>query len=109
VRDEFQKKSKAARSRRFAGDHADSGHDLGSAPGKAPRRSPPAKPGAGEIERLKFYVGEWQYTEEYPKSPRYPNGSKNTGIYASKLGPGGNSLINTFIHRVRWAILQASW
>jgi len=24
----------------------------------------------------------------------YPNGGKNTGVYTSKLGPGGNSLIN---------------
>ena len=56
----------------------------------------PAKPGAAEMERLKFYLGEWDYTETYPKSPAYPNGGKNTGVYTSKLGPGGNSLINTF-------------
>jgi hypothetical protein len=49
-----------------------------------------AKPGAAEMERLKFYLGEWDYTETYP------NGAKNTGVYTSKLGPGGNSLINTF-------------
>src|SRR5229473_797193 len=49
-----------------------------------------AKPGAAEMERLKFYLGEWDYTETYP------NGGKNTGVYTSKLGPGGNSLINTF-------------
>ena len=35
-------------------------------------------------------MGEWDYTETYPK------GGKNTGVYTSKLGPGGNSLINTF-------------
>ena len=50
----------------------------------------PAKPGAAEMERLKFYVGEWDYAETYAK------GAKNTGVYTSKLGPGGNSLINTF-------------
>jgi len=55
-----------------------------------------AKPGAAEMERLKFYLGEWDYTETYPKSAFYPNGGKNTGVYTSKLGPGGNSLINTF-------------
>jgi len=55
-----------------------------------------AKPGAAEMERLKFYLGEWDYTETYPKSPFSPNGGKNTGVYTSKLGPGGNSLINTF-------------
>jgi hypothetical protein len=55
-----------------------------------------AKPGVAEMERLKFYLGEWDYTEAYPKSAFYPNGGKNTGVYTSKLGPGGNSLINTF-------------
>src|SRR6266853_2328607 len=49
-----------------------------------------AKPGAAEMERLKFYLGEWDYTETYP------NEEKNTGVYTSKLGPGGNSLINAF-------------
>ena len=54
------------------------------------------KAGAAEMERLKFYLGEWDYTETYPKSSFSPNGGKNTGVYTSKLGPGGNSLINTF-------------
>ncbi len=57
---------------------------------------PAAKPGVAEMERLKFYLGEWDYTETYPKSAFYPNGGKNTGVYTGKLGPGGNSLINTF-------------
>ncbi|HEY2113612.1 MAG TPA: DUF1579 family protein, partial [Candidatus Angelobacter sp.] len=48
---------------------------------------------APEMEKLHFYLGEWDYTETYGKAP---NGPKNTGVYASKLGPGGNSLINTF-------------
>src|SRR5271168_3027235 len=51
---------------------------------------------APEMERLKFYLGEWDYTETYPKSGAYPNGGKNTGVYTSKAGPGGNSLINGF-------------
>lgn len=42
------------------------------------------------MEKLKFYLGEWNYTGTYP------NGKQNTGVYTSKLGPGGNSLINTF-------------
>src|SRR3984893_10599700 len=58
--------------------------------------APQAKPGAAEMDRLKFYLGEWEYTETYPKSGFSPNGGKNTGVYTSKLGPGGNSLINTF-------------
>jgi len=49
-----------------------------------------AKPGAAEMERLKFYLGEWDYTETYP------NGGKNTGVYTSKLGPGGNSMVENF-------------
>jgi hypothetical protein len=58
--------------------------------------APMAKPGVAEMERLKFYLGEWDYTETYPKSAFYPHGGKNTGVYTSKLGPGGQSLINTF-------------
>jgi hypothetical protein len=55
-----------------------------------PAATATTRPGAAEMERLKFYLGEWDYTETYP------NGGKNTGVYSSKLGPGGNSLINTF-------------
>ena len=64
------------------------------------KRIPPAaaaaKPSAPEMERLKFYLGTWDYTEGYEKSAFYPNGGKNTGVYTSKPGPGGNSLENTF-------------
>jgi hypothetical protein len=56
----------------------------------------PAPKSTPEMERLKFYLGEWDYTETYAKSGAYPNGGKNTGVYSSKLGPGGNSLINGF-------------
>lgn len=55
-----------------------------------------AKPGAAEMKRLGFYVGNWTYTETYPKSAMAPQGATNTGVYTSKLGPGGNSLLNTF-------------
>jgi hypothetical protein len=48
---------------------------------------------APEMEKLNFYLGEWDYTETYGS---LPNAKKNTGVYTSKLGPGGNSLINTF-------------
>jgi hypothetical protein len=58
--------------------------------------TPAAKPGAAEMERLKFYLGEWDYTETYPKSAFAPNGGKNTGVYTSRLGPGGQSLVNSF-------------
>ncbi len=50
----------------------------------------PAAPGVAEMERLKFYLGEWDYTENYP------NGARNTGVYISKLGPGGKSFIQNF-------------
>ena len=65
-------------------------------PAEKQAATPAVKPGAAEMERLKFYLGEWDYTETYPKSAFVPNGGKNTGVYTSKLGPGGNSLINTF-------------
>ena len=58
--------------------------------------APAVKPGAAEMDRLKFYLGEWEYTETYPKSGFSPNGGKKADVYTSKLGPGGNSLINTF-------------
>ena len=49
-----------------------------------------AKPGVAEMKRLGFYIGQWTYTETYP------NGGVNHGVYTSKPGPGGNSLLNTF-------------
>jgi hypothetical protein len=49
-----------------------------------------AKRGAAEMKRLGFYLGQWTYTETYPK------GGVNHGVYTSKPGPGGNSLLNTF-------------
>lgn len=55
----------------------------------APAAESAPKP-APQMERLKFYLGEWDYTETYAK------GAKNSGVYTSKLGPGGNSLINGF-------------
>ena len=55
-----------------------------------------AKPGAVEMKRLGFYLGNWTYTETYPKSAMAPQGATNTCVYTSKLGPGGNSLVNTF-------------
>jgi len=57
---------------------------------------PPPKMGLMEMQRLNFYLGEWDYTEEYPKTALHPGGGRNTGVYTSKPGPGGMSLINTF-------------
>jgi hypothetical protein len=59
-------------------------------PETKPAQDQQAKPGVAEMKRLGFYPGEWTYTETYP------NGAVNHGTYTSKLGPGGNSLLNTF-------------
>jgi hypothetical protein len=62
--------------------------------------SPPAmqapQPGPEMVRLQKFYLGTWDYTETYPKSPFAPEGGVNTGVYKSELGPGGFSLINHF-------------
>ncbi len=56
--------------------------------------APAASP---EMDRVaKMYLGTWEYTETYPKSPMIPAGGVNTGVYKSELGPGGNSLVNRF-------------
>jgi len=44
-------------------------------PAAAPKE-PRAIAGAAEMERLKFYLGEWDYTETYPKSAFSPNGGR---------------------------------
>jgi hypothetical protein len=62
-------------------------------PAAAQESKPPATP---EMDKLKFYLGEWDYTETYSKSKQLPDGGQDTGVYTSKLGPGGNSLVNTF-------------
>lgn len=59
-------------------------------------KSAPAVPGSQEMAKLKFYIGEWNYTESYEKTPLYPAGGKNTGLYTSTPGPGGNSLVQHF-------------
>jgi hypothetical protein len=56
----------------------------------------PVSKAAPEMQRLNFYLGDWDYTETYPKSAAFPDGATNTGVYTSKLGPGGNSLMNSF-------------
>jgi hypothetical protein len=57
---------------------------------------PPSLP-LPEMQRLsKLFVGRWEYTETYPKTPLNANGEVNTGLYTSELGPGGNSIINRF-------------
>ena len=60
-------------------------------------KPPPLPLPLPQMQKLSnFYVGRWEYTETYPKSPRTPNGGINTGVYTSELGPGGNSIVNRF-------------
>ena len=50
-----------------------------------------------EMDRLKkLYLGSWDYTETYSKTPFYPQGGSDTGVYSSEPGPGGNSIVNRF-------------
>jgi hypothetical protein len=48
------------------------------------------------MDRLNFYIGDWVYSEEYPKSDLFPNGGHNTGHWSAQRGPGGLSVINSF-------------
>src|SRR5258707_4903310 len=63
-------------------------------PAAAPKE-PRAIVGAAEMERLKIYLGEWDYIETYPKSPFSPNGGKNTGAYNSQRRDRGQSIVNS--------------
>ena len=59
--------------------------------------SRPQPSDAPEMEKLiRLYLGTWAYTETYSKSPAFPNGGENAGIYTSELGPGGMSIVNRF-------------
>jgi hypothetical protein len=50
-----------------------------------------------EMDRLKkLYLGWWDYTETYSKTPFYRQGGSDTGVYTSEPGPGGNSIVNRF-------------
>jgi len=75
--------------------------------GSATAHSGKASP---EMERLKkLYLGTRAYSKTYEKTPFYPQGGFDTGIYTSELGPGGNSIVNRFHSRVRWANLMGCW
>jgi hypothetical protein len=55
----------------------------------AEKSAPPAKPGVAEMERLKFYLGEWDYTETYPKSAFSPDGGKTPACTPASSGRAG--------------------
>jgi len=60
-------------------------------------QAPTAAKASPEMDRLKkLYLGTWDYSEIYEKTPFYPQGGTDTGIYTSELGPGGNSILNRF-------------
>jgi len=70
-------------------------------PAAAPKE-PRAIAGAAEMERLKFYLGEWDYTETY-RNRVLSNGGKNTGFTAASLGPADNRLSIHFARKGRSA------
>jgi hypothetical protein len=51
---------------------------------------------SGDGSAEEFDLGTWDYTETYDKTPFYPNGGSDTGVYTSEPGPGGNSIVNRF-------------
>lgn len=52
-----------------------------------------------EMERLKFYIGDWAYSEDYPKSTLFPGGGHNDGYWTAQIGPRGLSIVHTFESR----------
>ena len=48
------------------------------------------------VVRLRFYIGDWAYSEVYEKSPLFPNGGRNTGTWTGQSGPRGLSVVNAF-------------
>jgi hypothetical protein len=53
--------------------------------------------GRAELQRLKFYLGDWDYSEVLPKSALSPNGGRNTGRWTAQMGPQGRSIILAFV------------
>lgn len=50
-----------------------------------------------ELERLKFYIGQWDYSEIYEKSTLFPAGGKSVGSWTAQMGPEGRSIIHAFV------------
>jgi hypothetical protein len=53
--------------------------------------------GRAEIERLKFLLGDWDYSEVLPKSALHPNGGRNQGRWTAQIGPQGRSIISAVV------------
>jgi ketosteroid isomerase-like protein len=50
-----------------------------------------------ELDRLKFYIGDWDYSELYEKSALFPNGGLNKGRWSAQIGPQGHSIIQAVV------------
>ncbi len=50
-----------------------------------------------ELDRLRFYLGDWSYSERYEKSVLFPAGGQNTGSWTAQVGPQGRSIIHAFV------------
>ena len=65
---------------------------------KKPTESPASKPTpVAELDRLRFYLGEWSYSETYDKSVLFPTGGQNSGSWTAQIGPQGRSIIHAFV------------
>ena len=69
-----------------------------TAEARLPLTSLETAPGTPEpaMERLRFYIGDWDYSEVYPKSTLFPNGGRSTGKWMAQPGPWGLSVVNAF-------------
>jgi hypothetical protein len=50
-----------------------------------------------ELDQLRFYLGDWSYSETYEKSVLFPNGGQNSGSWTAQVGPQGRSIIHAFV------------
>jgi hypothetical protein len=68
-----------------------------------------AKPGMAEMERLKFYLGEWDYTETYPKSGSFRMAGLTPACITASSDRAGNRSLIRFIRRGRSATSRGCW
>jgi hypothetical protein len=52
-----------------------------------------------DLQKLKFLIGDWNFTEAYSKSPSMPDGGEGTGTYRAWAGPGGESILTDFVEK----------
>ena len=66
-----------------------------------------ARPGAAEMKRLGFYLGNWTYTETYPKSAIAPRGLRTPAYTPANWGRAATLWSILFIQKDRLANLKA--